>query len=134
MNALEEIGTIHPRERVIIALTYLAAIVPLFGLLIAGIILLVWQQRSDTVVFHAKQAIAGQAAALLCFIVIILFSLFALLVGVLSAGVRDYMLLFDRVIFFGLLVVYVLWHFAFAWMALEGRDLNYPLIGGRLRD
>jgi uncharacterized Tic20 family protein len=125
---------LHPREREIVALVYLLAIFPLFGLLAAGIIALLYQERSRTVVFHAKQAFAGQAFMLLLVVVIFMFSLFALLVGVLSPRLRDLFLFFDRWILYLTFLVNAVWCAYFAWMSLEGRDLEYPLIGVRLRD
>jgi len=126
--------TIHPRDREIVALTYVLAAIPLFGILAAGVIALWYQERSRTVVFHAKQAIAGQAVMLLVFVVICLFSLFAVLVGVLSPTLKDLFMLFNKIVFFTAGIAYVCWCVGFAWMSLGGRDMEYPLIGVRLRD
>lgn len=126
--------TIHPREREIVALTYLVAVVPLFGILVAAIIALAYQERSRTVVFHAKQAIAGQAFVLLVFVIICLFSVFAVLVGVLSPLLKSIFFLFDKIVFYAVGIAYLGWCFYFAWKSLDGRDLEYPLIGARLRN
>jgi len=125
---------LHPREREIVALTYLLAMIPLFGILAAGVIALVYQERSRTVVFHAKQAIAGQAVMLLVFVVICFFSLFAVLVGVLSPWLRHLFMLFNKWVFYLTGIAYLIWCGYYAWMSLEERDLDYPIIGARLRD
>ena len=125
---------IHPREREIVALTYVLAIVPLFGILVAAIVALFYQERSRTVVFHAKQAIAGQAFVLLVFVVVCLFRLFAALVGVISPGLERVFVLFDMFVLYAVGLIYIVWCVYFAWKSLDGRDLEYPLIGARLRN
>jgi len=134
LGLFKESDQIHPREREIVALTYLLAIVPLFGILFAAVVILIYQEKSRTVVFHAKQAIAGQAVMLFLFIVICLFGIFAVLIGVLSPPLKEICLLFDRFVFYTLGLAYLAWCFYFAWMSLDGRNLEYPLIGSRLRD
>ena len=124
---------LHPREREIVALTYLLAIVPLFGILAAAIVALAYQERSRTVVFHAKQAIVGQAFLLLVFVVICMFGVFAVLVGVLSPTLREGFFFFNKIVFFAVGIAYLVWCFYFAWVSLDGRDVDYPLIGARLR-
>jgi len=125
---------IHPRDREIVALTYVLAIIPLFGILTAALIAMWYQERSRTVVFHAKQAIAGQAIFLLVFVVICLFSLFAALAGVLSPRLKEILVWFDWIVLYVTLFACVCWYGYFAWMTLGGHDLEYPLIGARLRD
>lgn len=114
-------------------LIYLAAMLPILGILIVAMVGLAYQQRSQTVVFHAKQAIAGQAFVLLVSTLLCLMGLLAHLVGVLSPALHEAFLLFDKIAFFTLLLLYVVCCFYYAWMSLEGRDLEYPLIGARLR-
>ena len=126
--------TIHPRDREMVALTYLLAIIPLFGILAAAVIALVYQERSRTVVFHTKQAIAAQAAMLLVFVVICFFSLFAVLVGVLSPRLKIVLLDFDTIVFYLTGIVYLLWCLYMVWMSLSGNHIELPLIGPRLRD
>ena len=126
--------TIHPRERAIVMWTYLSAIIPLFGILIAALISMAYQERSRTVVFHAKQAIAGQAFMLLIFVVIYLFYLFARLVGSISATLGYYLIEFDTIVLWVTFFGYGAWCVYYAWRSVDGRDLDYPLIGPRLRD
>jgi hypothetical protein len=90
--------TIHPREREIVALTYFLAIFPFFGILVAAVVALTYHERSRTVVFHAKQAIVGQALLLLVFVVICLAGLFAMLVGVLSPPLKEMFIRLDKVV------------------------------------
>lgn len=124
---------IHPREREIVALTYFLASFPLFGILADALILLAYQERSRTVVFHAKQAIAGHALLLLAIVVICYFGLFALLVGVLSPALESVLIFVGKAVLYGLVMAYAIWCFWYAWRSLDGRDLDYPLIGPRLR-
>ena len=126
-------GSILSREREIVTVTYLVAVIPLFGILIAAVVILAYKEKSRTVVFHAKQAIAAQAFFLLVFVVICLFGLFALLVGVLSPLLERILLIFDKVVLYAAFIAYVAWCFYFAWLSLEGRDVELPVLGARLR-
>lgn len=134
MDPETEERVIHPRDRAIVAWTYLAAVVPLFGILVAGLIHMAYKERSRTVIFHAKQAIAGQAMMLLVFVVVILFYLFARLVGVISPWLGDKLTYFDLIVLYAVFLAYMFWCFYYAWMSLDGRDLDYPLVGPQLRD
>jgi len=125
---------IHPRERAAIMWTYLAAAIPLFGILVAALIYMGYQERSRTVVFHAKQAIAGQALMLLTFVVVLLFYLFGRLVGSISLTLGDYLIKFDTAVLWITFIGYAAWCFYYAWRTVDGHDLDYPLIGPRLRD
>ena len=124
---------VDAREKEIIALTYLLSIIPLFGILIAAIIIWAWKEKSETVVFHGKQAIAGHAVFLVMFVFICLFSLFAVLVGVLDSDLKRVLMTFDRFILYVSFIALVVWNFYFAWMSIEGRDVEFPIIGGLLR-
>lgn len=125
--------TIHPRERGLVALIYVFSAIPLFGILIAGAIHFSYRERSETVVFHCRQAIAFQAIFLLIFIFIVLFSLFAFLVGVLSEQLEKFLMGFDRWVFFGIFAFYILSCLYLAWRSLDGEDLDLPIVGARLR-
>ncbi len=127
-------GTIHLREREVVMWTYLLAIIPIFGILAAGIIYLTYQERSRTVVFHAKQAIAGQAGLLLVIIVIYLFYLFARLVGNVSPRLGIWFLTFDEWVLWLTFIAYACVCVYYAWRSLNGHDLEFPYIGARLRD
>jgi hypothetical protein len=133
------VRTLHPRDRRVVCYTHFLAMVPFFGILVAAIIILAYQERSRAIAFHARQAIVGQAVMLLVFVVISLVGLFGALVGVL---VKDQPMLhaivirFDEVLWYALGVAYLTWCcwcFYFAWVSLDGRDLEYPSIGARLR-
>jgi hypothetical protein len=126
---------IHPRDREIVLLIYVLAMIPLFGILAVGAMALLYQERSRTVVFHCKQAIAGQAVMLVLTVVVFIFSLFALLAGVLSPRLKDVLLFFDKwMILYPTWIAYWIWCGYFAWKSLGEHDLDYPLIGARLRD
>ncbi len=129
----ERKARIHVRERETVALLYLGALAPVFGILLAAMIAHAYRERSRTIVFHARQAIAGQALALFAFVVINLFRLLGVIMGVLDPRVREILLTFTWALLVVLGIAYVLWHVLYAWKALEGRDLNYPVIGARLR-
>jgi len=79
-------------------------------------------------------AIAGQAFVLLVFVVVCLFRLFAALVGVISPGLERVFVLFDMFVLYAVGLIYIVWCVYFAWKSLDGRDLEYPLIGARLRN
>jgi uncharacterized Tic20 family protein len=130
----EEQGRLPAREREIVALVYLGAIIPLLGILLAGAVAHHWRQRSRRVVFHARQSVAGQAVALLAFVAINLLRLAGALLGALDPRVREILLLFTDSLLILLAVAYWAWHLFYAWKSLEGRDLNYPVIGARLRE
>jgi uncharacterized Tic20 family protein len=125
---------IHPRDRAIVTFVYLLAIVPLFGFLGVALIYMTYKERSRTVLFHAAQAMAGQAVLLLVCVVVFLFYLFARLVANVSGTLGNILLRFDNIVLWATFIVYFLWCAFYAWRASDGRDLDYPFIGGRLRD
>jgi hypothetical protein len=131
--------TLHPRDRRVVCYTHFLAMVPFFGILAAAIIILAYQERSRTIVFHARQAIIGQAVVLLLFVILSIVGLLGALVGVLvkdQPALRALVVRFDKAMWYALGVAYLAWCcwcFYFAWMSLDGRDLEYPWIGARLR-
>jgi len=125
---------IHPRDRAMVTFVYLLAIVPLFGFLGVAIIYMAYKERSRTVLFHAAQAMAGQAALLLVCVAVFFFYIFARLVANVSGTLGTILLRFDNIVLWATFIAYFLWCGFYAWMASDGRDLDYPLIGNRLRN
>jgi len=126
--------TIHPRERVVIMLAYLVAIIPIFGILAALAISSLYQERSRTVVFHAKQAIAGQAIFLAVCVVIVVFKLFAFLIGLVSVSLGSILGRLNEAVLWAAFVAYIAGCCYYAWRTFEGYDMDCPIIGPRLRD
>jgi uncharacterized Tic20 family protein len=121
-------------ERSMAALAHLAAIIPLWGILFAGIIWLQFKEKSKHVVFHAQQAIFFQVILLIVIIVALVFRLFCSIIAVVNSSLASILnagnlfLLIVCLILYGAACLYA------AWSVLEGRAFEYPFIGKQLRE
>ncbi|MCD6386222.1 DUF4870 domain-containing protein [Candidatus Sumerlaeota bacterium] len=120
-------------ERTVIALVHLLIILPLWGILFAGIIWLNFKERSREVVFHSQQAIFFQCIFLLIFVVYLIFLLFCNLIAVFNLQLANLLILGNKVLLVGCGLVYITICIYAAIRVIFGKDFNYPYVGKKLR-
>lgn len=120
-------------ERTIAALTHLLIIVPLWGILFAGIIWLNFKERSREVVFHAQQAIFFQCILLLIFLIGAVFSLFSELIKVFNQKLAQIMIKGNIWLLIICFAIYAAICIYAALLIIFGKDFNYPYVGKKLR-
>lgn len=121
-------------ERSMAALAHLVVIIPLWGILFAGIIWLYFKEKSKAVVFHAQQAIFFQVILLIIIVVALVFQLFCSIIAVINSPLAAILNAGNWVLTIVCMVVYAAACLYAAWSVLEGRDFEYPFIGRQLRE
>ncbi len=121
-------------EQSMAALTHLVVIIPLWGILVAGIIWLYFKEKSKAVVFHAQQAIFFQVILLIIIVVALVFRLFCSIIAVINRPLAGILNAGNIVLLVVCVVVYAAACLYAAWSVLEGRDFEYPFIGKQLRE
>ena len=121
-------------ERSMAALAHLVVIIPLWGILVAGIIWLYFKEKSKAVVFHAQQAIFFQVILLIVIVVALVFRLFCSIIAVINRPLAAILNAGNIVLLVVCVVVYAAACLYAAWSVLEGRDFEYPFIGKQLRE
>ena len=119
-------------ERNISALVHLLALLPLWGLLIIGIIWLRYKEASRAIVFQALQAIFFQCSFLLLAVIYIILTLFISIIAVINAPLAD--LLKTMLFWLGVTCagLYCLACLTASLSVLFGKDFKYPVIGQRI--
>ena len=115
------------------ALVHLLIILPLWGILFAGIIWLNFKERSREVVFHAQQAIFFQCIFLLFFLVYLIFSLFCSLIEVFNQKLAIILITGNRVLLIMCGMIYISVCLYAAIRLIFGMDFSYPYVGRKLR-
>lgn len=121
-------------ERSMAALAHLVVIIPLWGILFAGIIWLYFKEKSKAVVFHAQQAIFFQVMLLIVIVIALIFQLFCSIIAVINSPLSAILNAGNWVLTIVCMIVYVAACLYAAWSVLEGRDFEYPFIGKQLRE
>ena len=120
-------------ERTVAALVHVLIIMPLWGILFAGILWLNFKERSRQVVFHALQAIFFQCILLLVFVVYLIFRLFCNLIAVFNLQLADLLIRGNRVLLIVCGLIYISICLYAAVRILFGKDFNYPFVGKKVR-
>ena len=120
-------------ERAIAALVHLIIIIPLWGILFAGVVWMLYKERNREVVFHAVQAIFFQSFFLLIFLIYLIFRLFSYLVMVIDQKIAASMTWGNNHLLFVCGVAYVAMCIFGALRIALGSDFRYPVIGRKVK-
>ncbi len=119
-------------ERTVAALVHLFIILPLWGILFAGIVWLNFKERSREVVFHSLQAIFFQCVILIIFLIYLVFRLFCKLIEVFNQNLADLFIMGNRVLLMVCGLIYIILCIYAAVRVILGKDFKYPYVGRKL--
>jgi uncharacterized Tic20 family protein len=120
-------------ERSLAALIHLIIIIPLWGILGAGIIWMNYKEKNREVVFHAQQAIFFQCFFLAVCVIFLVFSLFCMLVKVINEPLALFLMKGNLGLLILCAAVYALTCIIAAVKVIMGGSFTYPWIGRKLR-
>ncbi len=125
---------IDRNERGYIMLTHFLNIIPLWGILVSGIIWMTFKEKSRRIVFHAQQAIFFQVIFLCVILVGLVAKLFISLIGVLNTFFSSLLNYANNVILILIFAAYILTCLYAAFKVHGGDEFLYPFAGKRLME
>lgn len=122
------------KDREWAALSYLLAIIPLWGILFDGLIWIHHRESNRKVVFHAHQAIALHFILLIVFVFFSLFLIIIKIINVIDADVAQLFKLANYGLLLGFCLLYLVGCLWATFALLNGNEnFEFPVIGPRLR-
>lgn len=124
----------NEEERPYIFLGHFSNILPLWGILINGILWLSFKEKSRKVVFQAHQAIFFHAIFLAAILVGGIAQLLIKLISVVNAPVGHLFSFVNFVIIFIIFLAYIVTCLYAMFRTLQGAEFEYPFVGAKLRE
>ena len=130
---------IRPNERLVAGFVYIAALLPLWGILVIWVIREFNLRRCRHIVFHATQAVWLQVSFLTVFILFALIQMILTLIAQMGAetggasNIITYAQQALNIVMITVAGLYALTCLVATWLILDGRAVSLPVLGRRIR-